>query len=440
MDKQLDYLLQFYSEEQIKKYANGDRSKIDDLWKRTQPKKVPIASLMEKQSNIDTLVSSPDGWVKVTDCVKKSKDILYRFTFESGTEISASYDHLYQKPDLSWHYAKDLSVSDILLSETGEDEIVNIERIEGDEEVYDLSVDHDNHRYYTAGICSHNTGKSVFLANLGVNWVKMGLNVVYLTFELSEKLVAMRIDSMIADVPNKQIFKNLDDVSLKVSMEGKKSGAMQIKYMPSGKTANDVRAYLKELEVKTGRKVDVVLVDYLDLMMPAGKKISAENLFVKDKYVSEELRNLAMEMNCIGVSASQLNRGAQQEVEFDHSHISGGLSKIQTADNVIGIFTSKAMKERGRYQIQFLKTRNSGGVGSKVDLAFDVDTLRITDCDDQDGGDYGAASSVSSMVQNLGRNGQSSGIPATKNEKPVKAEADSTMLRQFINNLGQDDL
>jgi hypothetical protein len=95
--------------------------------------------------------------------------------------------------------------------------------------------------------------------------------------------------------------------------------------------------------------------------------------------VSEELRNLAMETQAIVVTASQLNRAAVEEIEFDHSHISGGLSKIQTADNVIGIFTSRAMKERGRYQIQFMKTRSSSGVGQKVDLEFDLDTLRIRD-------------------------------------------------------------
>ena len=43
----------------------------------------------------------------------------------------------------------------------------------------------------------------------------------------------------------------------------------------------------------------------------------------------------------------QLNRGAVEEIEFDHHHIAGGISKIQTADNVIGIFTSNAMRERG---------------------------------------------------------------------------------------------
>ena len=222
-------------------------------------------------------------------------------------------------------------------------------------------------------------GKSLFLANLGVNWAQQGLNVVYLTFELSEKLVSMRLDSMTTGIPTREIFKNIDDVELKVKMLGKKAGSMQIKYMPSGKNCNDIRAYLKEYQVKKGVKPDVLLIDYLDLMMPLSVKVSPSDLFVKDKYVSEEIRNLAMETQCITVTASQLNRSAVEEIEFDHSHISGGLSKIMTADNVIGIFTSRAMKERGRYQIQFMKTRSSSGVGQKVDLEFNVDTLRISD-------------------------------------------------------------
>jgi KaiC/GvpD/RAD55 family RecA-like ATPase len=227
-------------------------------------------------------------------------------------------------------------------------------------------------------------GKSLFLANMGVNWALAGLNVIYLTFELSEGLVAMRLDSMTTGIGTREIFRNLDDVELKVKTLQKRSGHLQVKYMPSGKNCNDIRAYLKEYQVKTGVKPDVLLIDYLDLMMPLSVKVSPSDLFVKDKYVSEEIRNLAMETQCITVTASQLNRSAVDEIEFDHSHISGGLSKIQTADNVIGIFTSRAMKERGRYQIQFMKTRSSSGLGQKVDLEFNLDTLRITDLGDED--------------------------------------------------------
>lgn len=284
------------------------------------------------------------------------------------------------------------------------------------------------------------SGKSLFLANMGVNWALQGLNVVYLTFELSEALVSMRVDSMTTDIPSRDIFKSIDDVEMKVKMIGKKSGAFQVKYMPTGKNANDIRSYLKEYEIKTGKKVDVLLVDYLDLMHPIAAKISAENLFVKDKYVSEELRNLAMELQCIFVTASQLNRSSVEEIEFDHSHISGGISKINTADNLIGIFTSRAMRERGRYQIQLMKTRSSSGVGQKIDLEFDVDSLRIRNLDEEDDQqDYGQRKST--VFDQIKR-----GTGSSTNEQPdegtsapkIKVEADSTKLKQFLNNLGDE--
>jgi KaiC/GvpD/RAD55 family RecA-like ATPase len=223
------------------------------------------------------------------------------------------------------------------------------------------------------------SGKSLFMQNLAVNWSQAGLNGVYITLELSEGLCAMRIDSMMTDTASKEIFRDIDNIEMKVKMLQKKSGALQIKYMPAQSTVNDIRAYLKELQIKTGRRTDFLCVDYLDLIMPVSAKVSPNDLFVKDKYVSEELRNLAKELNVVFVTASQLNRAAVEEVEFDHSHISGGISKINTADNVFGIFTSRAMRERGRYQIQLMKTRSSAGVGQKVDLEFDLDSLRIRD-------------------------------------------------------------
>jgi archaellum biogenesis ATPase FlaH len=228
------------------------------------------------------------------------------------------------------------------------------------------------------------SGKSLFMQNLAVNWVTAGLSGCYVTLELSEGLSAMRIDSMLTNVSTKEVFKDLDTVEMKVRMVGKKSGNLRIKYMPAQSTVNDIRAFLKELEITQGLKADFLLIDYLDLLMPVSTKVSPSDLFVKDKYVSEELRNLAKELDCIFVTASQLNRSAVEEIEFDHSHISGGISKINTADNVFGIFTSRAMRERGRYQIQLMKTRSSSGVGQKVDLGFDLESLRILDLGDDD--------------------------------------------------------
>jgi replicative DNA helicase len=271
-------------------------------------------------------------------------------------------------------------------------------------------------------------GKSLFLQNFGVNWSMAGLNVVYISLELSEQLISMRLDSMVSGHAAREIMRNIDDVDLKVRMKGKGAGKFRVKQMPSGINANDIRAFLREYEIQSGVKVDALLVDYLDLMMPIAAKISAENLFVKDKYVSEELRNLAVERKMLLVTASQLNRAAVEEIEFDHSHIAGGISKINTSDNVVGIFTSNAMRERGRYQIQFMKTRSSSGVGSKVDLKFDPDTLRISDLEE---GDEDATTVTSAgLLEQLKR---SNVIKADEPDTQETISA-SLSLRDFIKN------
>ena len=273
------------------------------------------------------------------------------------------------------------------------------------------------------------SGKSLFMQNMSLNWAEAGMNVVYLTLELSEELSAMRIDAMATDKSTRRIFKELDDVELKVKTIGKKSGMLRIKYMSSGGTMNDVRAYLKELQIVTGKTVDCICIDYLDLLMPATKKVNPGDLFIKDKYVTEEIRNFAMESQTVVVTASQLNRSAVEEIEFDHSHIAGGISKIQTADNVIGIFTSNAMRERGQYQLQLLKTRSSSGVGSKINLVFDRDSLRISDSDLEDDDlavgtqDASKVTDILKRKTTISTNDDDSAIPPEKNQSAISLRA-----------------
>jgi archaellum biogenesis ATPase FlaH len=286
-------------------------------------------------------------------------------------------------------------------------------------------------------------GKSLFLQNLAVNWAMAGLNVVYLSLELSEKLCSLRVDAMHTGYETREIIRNIDDVHMKVRASQQKSkGSLRIKQLPNGCTSNDIRAFIKEYEIHTKRKVDAVLVDYLDLMFPMSKKISAENLFVKDKYVTEELRNLAVELDVLCVSASQLNRGSYEEVEFDPSHIAGGISKVNTADNVIGIFTSAAMKDSGRYQIQFMKTRSSSGVGSKIDLSFNNKSLRISDLEEDDDDTITATSKgiyeqlrKKSTVRSGEKQDPGEGadvVKMTRNESKVDAVEGAVALRALL--------
>jgi RecA/RadA recombinase len=283
------------------------------------------------------------------------------------------------------------------------------------------------------------SGKSLFMQNLAVNWVTAGLSGVYITLELAEGLCSYRIDSMLTNTAAKDIFRDIDTVEMKVKMMAKKAGRLQVKYMPAQSTVNDIRAYLKELQIQTGLRADFLCVDYLDLLMPVSAKVSPNDLFVKDKYVSEELRNLARELNILFVTASQLNRGAVDEVEFDHSHISGGISKINTADNVFGIFTSRGMREKGRYQLQLMKTRSSSGVGQKVELEFDVESLRIRDlAEDSDYQEFKKrAPSIYESIKAKSQLTEDQETSAVAADEPGKITADvqSAKLKQLLSKI-----
>jgi len=295
------------------------------------------------------------------------------------------------------------------------------------------------------------SGKSLVMMNIALSWIQAGLNGVYITLELSEELTSLRTDAMLTGTSTKDIRKDIDTTSLKVGMVGKKSGKYRVKALPAQSNINDIRAFLKEYQIQTGHKVDFLMIDYLDLLMPVSAKVSPNDLFVKDKYVSEELRNLAKELGVLMVTASQLNRSAVEEIEFDHSHISGGISKINTADNVFGIFTSRQMRERGRYQIQCMKSRSSTGVGQKIDLEYNVETMRITDPGFDESGGFGPPSVPSIMNQIKNRSTDDTSAPSTwtrpqpkegfslESTKVPQAEPQSARLKSMLAGLKKEE-
>lgn len=257
------------------------------------------------------------------------------------------------------------------------------------------------------------SGKSLFLLNTVKKWSLMGKNVVYITLELSEDLVNLRLDAMMTGFGTKEIMRNIDDTAIRIMnlKRTNKPGDIKVKKLPeAGTTANHIRAYLKEYEVQEDKKPDILVVDYLDLMHPNNAKIDVSNLFTKDKFVSEEMRALGSEWDIPVVSASQLNRSSVDAQEFDHSHIAGGISKINTADNVFGIYTSITLRERGIYSLQMLKTRSSSSVGEKIELKYNINSMAIDDMDNADEDDLMRVKSADEVRSEL-REKLSGGAP-----------------------------
>jgi KaiC/GvpD/RAD55 family RecA-like ATPase len=228
------------------------------------------------------------------------------------------------------------------------------------------------------------TGKSVHMSNLANNLLDQKLNGVYITLELSEDKVSKRHDGMMTGIAQQEIFNKMTKVASDLERKKEKCGQFFIKRMPESTTnANHIRAYLKEFQMANGFTPDFLVVDYMDLMT-SNHKISAENLFVKDKYVAEELRSIANEYNLLVISASQMNRAAIKADDIDQSNIAGGISKINTCDNFIAFFQTDAMKAAGECMLKIVKSRNSNGVGKFVMLKWNTSTLKVSNANSSD--------------------------------------------------------
>lgn len=226
------------------------------------------------------------------------------------------------------------------------------------------------------------TGKSLFLQNLSrINWEE-GLNVVYFTLELHPELCARRMDAMLLNKSTDDLYNDLDSVDRQVKAAASAGGDMRIVYRPSGTKTSEIASYIEDYISETGKRIDVLCVDYLDLLSPV-QKVNVGDTFHKDKYVAEELRNIMQQYDILCYTASQTNRNAVDSTDgLNHSHIAGGISKINTADMVLGIISDPQAKVRGVVELQAMKLRNGAGTGNRIKLKYNSFTMRIED--DQD--------------------------------------------------------
>jgi hypothetical protein len=103
------------------------------------------------------------------------------------------------------------------------------------------------------------------------------------------------------------------------------------------------------------------------------------------------------------------------------------------------------MRERGKYQIQCMKSRSSTGVGQKIDLEYNIETMRITD-DDPDGyADQQAkykpnpspspAQLIDKFKPELNNIDESTGEIIEPEQKKIVADVQATKLKKLLNSL-----
>ena len=221
-------------------------------------------------------------------------------------------------------------------------------------------------------------GKSMTMLNLAKNLLMQGYNGCYISLEMSEAVVSKRLDSMITNIGQDALLKQMHKAATLIESAGSKMGRFMIKRLPENRTnIHHVRAYLEQLEQSRGFRPDFIVVDYIDIMGTT-HKVAMDNLFTKDKFVTEEIRSLGFDYDCAMISAAQLGRSAIDAEKLNQAHIQGGISKINTSDYAIAVKQDDLMRAAGEIYFECLKSRNSGGVGKRALLGWDAISLNIS--------------------------------------------------------------
>lgn len=228
------------------------------------------------------------------------------------------------------------------------------------------------------------SGKSMWMCNMAAKSVMMGYNTAYVTLELQEELVNMRIGSNLLNIPlddYEAVTHDQDLLRTKLNQLKQRSikplGELHVKEFPSSTaSANDISAYLKKAQEILGYKFDNIFIDYINIMKN-WRNANTENTYMKIKQISEDIRAMGQENNWAVISVTQTNRSGWEGTDLSITSIAESAGLLHTVDLLFGIITNAEMKARGEYYLKCLANRVAGYENTKKRYTIEWKHARI---------------------------------------------------------------
>ncbi len=211
-------------------------------------------------------------------------------------------------------------------------------------------------------------GKSVFLAHLARHALLLNHSVVYYTLELSEAIMARRLDSMFTHFrPVELKQKNADVFHKMEKLHAQYKQSLIIKGFPTGQASvRTLRTHYRQL-LAAGITPKLICVDYLDLLK--SQRQYKDYRFELDD-ITKALRGLSQEFGVPVWTATQMNRAGMAAETPDESSISEAVNKLFTVDVCIFMAQTKAEREDELMRLFLSKNRN-GPSGYQVKITTD---------------------------------------------------------------------
>lgn len=216
-------------------------------------------------------------------------------------------------------------------------------------------------------------GKTWILTAIGAEAVKQGKNVLHITLELSEDYLGIRHDAYHTGIDFREVRKN--EAAVRKMMETL-PGTLFVKQFPTrSQTAASIRRHLEQLELLEQIKIDLLVVDYADLLRPL-VLTNNSSTYLDAGNTYEELRCIAGELQIPIWSASQTNREGHESEVVGAQSVSDSYRKIMTADFIMSLARNQNDKEEEFGRIHIVKNR-FGPDGFVFPCRFDASCGRI---------------------------------------------------------------
>ena len=193
-------------------------------------------------------------------------------------------------------------------------------------------------------------GKSWMLINIGANAVRAGKTVIHYTLELNENYVGQRYDSVITGINAQTLKHHQETVEEKMKTL---TGDLIVKYYPTKSVGvMGLKAHI-EKTIMQGKQVDLIIIDYGDLLKVNVKKDKHEAL--EDLY--EEIRGMAGEYNVPIWTASQAGRSALEDDIIEADKIASSYGKVMVSDFLMSLSRKVEDKMSGTGRGHVIKNR-----------------------------------------------------------------------------------
>ena len=220
-----------------------------------------------------------------------------------------------------------------------------------------------------------NIGKSIILGNFAVNAARQGKTALIVTLEMSELMYARRLSADISKIACSNLANDIDIVEAGIdNFKSTTGGRIIIKeFPPSTMTPRAIQSYIKKLQ-KRGIKVDLIVLDYINLLTSSKGKDSYERI----KYIAEETRAMTYEFECPLVTVTQLNRTGYSISDPDLTTLSESYAMGATADFVGSLWQGEEDNTLGIMRMSILKSRFGRNNGTNA-FKIDYSTLTISE-------------------------------------------------------------